>query len=61
MTHYSRGQQAQITKRVRLRGDHDFTTKDRKCLVCGHKFDNPNCPHTVEENQQALKEFSTST
>jgi hypothetical protein len=58
MTHFSRGQQAQITKRIRLRGSHKFTAKDRKCIVCGHYFRGPACQHSVEENQEVLDVFS---
>ena len=59
MTHYSRGRQAQITKRIRLRGEHEFTSKDRKCIVCGHFFGGPACEHTVEDNQEVLKIFAS--
>jgi hypothetical protein len=58
VTKYSRGQQAQIEKRVRLRGSKPFTVKDKKCLVCGHRFNGPACIHTLDENQEVLKNFS---
>ena len=58
---FSRGQTAQITKRIRLRGDHDFTAKDKKCLICGHHFNGPACIHGITENQEVLKEFSSGS
>lgn len=58
MTHFSRGQQAQIAKRIRLRGSHDFTERDHKCIICGHLFRGPACVHSVSENQEVLKNFA---
>lgn len=58
MSEFSRGQKAQIAKRIRLRGTHEFTKKDRKCVVCGHAFNGPSCIHSISENQEILKKFS---
>jgi hypothetical protein len=58
MTDFSRGKTAQIQKRIRLRGQHDFTKKDRKCIVCGHAFNGPACVHSITENQEVLKKFA---
>jgi hypothetical protein len=58
MSRFSRGQQAQISKRVRLRGEQPFTAKDKKCLICGHRFGDHACIHTVEENQEVLELFT---
>lgn len=55
MTHYSRGQLAQIAKRVRKGRIEDFKGGNTKCLICGSGFLGNSCTHTVEDNQSALK------
>lgn len=54
MTHYSRGQLAQIAKRIRKGKIETFTGGNTKCLICGGAFLGNACGHSVEENQQAL-------
>lgn len=53
MTHFSRSQWAQMTKRAKLSaGTFDRTWK---CIVCGTKF--TECLHTVDENTEVIREI----
>lgn len=57
MTHYSRGQLAQMAKRVRKGKVEKFTGGNTKCLICGGAFLGNACGHTVAENQTVLAEI----
>jgi hypothetical protein len=60
VTHYSRGQLAQIAKRIRTGNLETFRGGNTKCLICGGAFLGNSCGHTVEENQSILEKLKVS-